>query len=125
MSMPNRDALNPATLDENFADMNSAQPNASAPATAATDENVASESASAATPATTTEAPTAVANRPEPHPQTNLAAAETANRTTVDKTPHLAPIKVVQAPPFPGNDAASTDTEVPSTATVNNESGEN
>lgn len=123
MSMPNRDALSAADLDENLAEMNAAGTNANPAPTAAADVNPPRESAEASAQPTGTDAPTAASSRSDAHPVDAAQTAEAANRVSAAKKAQ--PIKEVQAPPFPGNDAASSDSEAPSTAPVNNESGGN
>jgi hypothetical protein len=121
MSMPNSDALKAADLDENLAEMNAADASASAAPTAVGNANASRESAEAwAQPTRTGAAATPQSSRSD---VATARMAEAANRVNAPKK--AAPIKEVEAPPFPGNDAASSDSETPSTAAVNNESGGN
>lgn len=124
MSMPNRDALDAADLDENLAEMNAADANANPAPTAVGDVNAPREGAEAsAQPTRTDAAATPPSSRSDAHPAATAQTAEAANRVSAPKKAQ--PIKEVEAPPFPGNEAASSDSETPSTVPVNNESGGN
>lgn len=118
MNMPNRDALTPAELNENRADLNVTVAPAPAATAAApsTPEEMAGTDSSAAPP----RAEDAIAApAPGPHLALNAQADGATNRASAATAEHPAPLKTVQAPPFPGNDAVSTDS---ATAPVNNDS---
>jgi len=124
MSMPNRDALDAADLDENLAEMNAADTNTNPAPTAVGDVNAPREGAEAsAQPTRTDAAATPPSSQSDAHPAATAQTAEAANRVSAPKKAQ--PIKEVEAPPFPGNEAASSDSETPSTVPVNNESGGN
>jgi hypothetical protein len=127
MSMPNRDALTAASLDQNLAEMNATAPPAPSDmnaVVAAAPTGVSNATADAASSTKSTDAASAGEKRPAGHPLADAPMAETANDATASR-PTPAPVKTVQAPPFPGNDAASNDSGPPQPEPVGNNPGGN
>jgi len=129
MTMPNRDALSAASLDENLAEMNAAaaappaQPDTNA---AATPAPAGGQNATAGASGSTrsSDSRSAAETPRAAHSLANAPVAEAANDASPAR-PRPAPIKLVQAPPFPGNDAASSDSGPPQAQPVGNDSGGN
>jgi hypothetical protein len=129
MSMPNRDALGAASLDQNLAGMNAAASAPPAPSdmnavAAAAPTGASNAAADAASPTKSSDAVPADETRASARPLADAPAAEAANDATASR-PRPAPVKTVQAPPFPGNDAASNDSGPPQPEPVGNDSGGN